>query len=145
METRGGFYISRIKQVQDRLFYKLLEDAGIDISSGQGRILYILWQESPLNISEIGKRTSLAKTTMTAMLDRMENKGIIIRTFDKENRRQINISLTPEAAGLKEKYQRISDYMAAVFYKGFTESEIVDFEKKLERIIKNLTEKEKEK
>lgn len=142
METKGGFYISRIKQTQDRIFYKMLDDFKIDISSGQGRILYILWKESPLNIGEIGKRVSLAKTTMTTMLDRMEEKGMIIRTYDKDNRRQIKVSLTAKAESMKEKYNKISEDMTDIFYKGFSKSEISDFENKLEKILQNLIEKE---
>ncbi|MDR2900531.1 MAG: MarR family transcriptional regulator [Treponema sp.] len=142
MKTNGGFYISRIKQIQDRIFYKMLEKAGIDISSGQGRILYVLWEESPLTISEIGKRTSLAKTTLTAMLDRMEENAMIMRLSDKQNRRQIHISLTEKAIDLKEKYRKVSDEMTDIFYKGFSEKEILDFETKLEKILTNLSEKE---
>lgn len=142
METKGGFYISRIKQVQDRIFYRMLEDAGIDISGGQGRILYVLWQECPLSIGEIGKRASLAKTTMTAMLDRMEKLEMVIRTFDKDNRRQIKVSLTDKAKSLKDKYIRVSNDMTDIFYKGFKENEILDFEAKLEKILGNLIEEE---
>ena len=39
MEKKGGFYITQIKQLQDRIFEKMLADNGIEISSGQGRIL----------------------------------------------------------------------------------------------------------
>jgi len=142
MKTKGGFYISRIKQIQDRIFYKMLEDAKIDISSGQGRILYVLWQENPLSIGEIGKRTSLSKTTMTAMLDRMEKGGMLLRAYDKANRRRINISLTSKAESMKEKYEEISNNMTHIFYEGFEEKEILDFENKLEKILNNLINKE---
>ena len=36
METRGGFYITQIKQLQDRIFERLLIENGIEISGGQG-------------------------------------------------------------------------------------------------------------
>ncbi|MDR2698213.1 MAG: MarR family winged helix-turn-helix transcriptional regulator [Candidatus Methanoplasma sp.] len=142
MRTEGGFCISKIKQVQDRIFYKMLEDAGIEISSGQGRILYVLWQEGPMSIGEIGRRTSLAKTTLTAMLDRMEDKGIVARTFNKTDRRQTTVSLTPAAERMRDTYRKVSDDITEVFYRGFTESEITDFENKLRRILDNLTEEE---
>lgn len=37
METKGGFYITQIKQLQDRIFERLLVENGIEISGGQGR------------------------------------------------------------------------------------------------------------
>ena len=63
-ETKGGFLISQIKQIQGRVFDSLLQNAGIEEFNGaQGRILYVLWQEDNLPIVELSKRTGLAKTT----------------------------------------------------------------------------------
>ena len=52
METKGGFLISRIKQVGTRIFDRMLADSGIDSFNGaQGRILYVLWQNEDISIS----------------------------------------------------------------------------------------------
>ncbi|MDE6968546.1 MAG: MarR family transcriptional regulator, partial [Eubacterium sp.] len=69
METRGGFYISQIKQLQDRIFDRLLLENGIEISGGQGRILFVLWKTDHLTISQISQKTSLAKNTVSAVID----------------------------------------------------------------------------
>ena len=58
METRGGFYITQIKQLQDRIFERLLLENGIKVSGGQGRILFILWKTDHLTISQISLKTS---------------------------------------------------------------------------------------
>lgn len=121
------------------MFEKLLKESGVDIFNGaQGRILYVLWEHEQLTITEIGKMTSLAKTTLTSMLDRMEEAGLIERIPDKRNRRQIFISATEKAKGYREKYDLISDKMSEIFYEGFTDDEIISFENQLRRIIKNL-------
>ena len=91
IRTNGGFLISQIKQVQGRVFDAMLQKAGIEEFNGaQGRILYVLWQEDNLPIVELSKRTGLAKTTLTGMLDRMEERGFLERHFDKTDRRQIH-------------------------------------------------------
>ena len=42
-KTRGGFIVSQVKQIQGRIFDKLLKEHGIDDFNGpQGRILYVL-------------------------------------------------------------------------------------------------------
>ena len=41
METKGGFYITQIKQLQDRIFEKMLQEHDIQLNGGQGRILFI--------------------------------------------------------------------------------------------------------
>ncbi len=87
IETRGGFLISQIKLIQVRVFGRLLIEAGIDEFNGaQGHILYVLWQEDNLPIVELARRTGLAKTTLTSMLDRMESLGHITRFYDPKGR-----------------------------------------------------------
>lgn len=121
IRTNGGFLISQIKQVQGRVFDAMLQKAGIEEFNGaQGRILYVLWQEDNLPIVELSKRTGLAKTTLTGMLDRMEERGFLERHFDKTDRRQIRIILTKKAHALSEKYNEVSDEMGEFFYNGFT-------------------------
>ncbi|NLY91384.1 MAG: MarR family transcriptional regulator [Firmicutes bacterium] len=143
MKTRGGFLISLIKQVQGRVFEKLLTKAGIEEFNGaQGRILYVLWQEDNIPIVELSKRTGLAKTTLTSMLDRLEVRGFLSRVIDKADRRQIRIILTDLARSLEDKYNQVSDRMNTIFYKGFTPSEITRFEANLEKILNNLYEEE---
>lgn len=144
IETRGGFLISQIKQIQGRIFGRLLTDAGIDEFNGaQGHILYVLWQEDNLPIVELGRRTGLAKTTLTGMLDRMESQGHIIRCYDVKDRRQIRICLTDSARRLENKYNQVSDEMSRLFYKGFTDDEILKLDAGLEKILKNLEEEER--
>jgi DNA-binding MarR family transcriptional regulator len=138
-DTHGGFYISRIKQIQSRIFEKLLKENGIeDFNGAQGRILFVLWEEDNLPISELGKRTSLAKTTLTSMLDRMAKLGHIKRNFDPADRRQIRITLTDKAKSLNDSYITVSEQMNELFYKGFSDGEIIRFDGMLEKVLKNL-------
>ena len=140
-ETRGGFLVSQIKRLQDRIFERLLREQGIEEFNGaQGRILYVLWQEDSLPITELGRRTSLAKTTLTSMLDRMEAKGHIVRVFDREDRRQIRIRLTDETKGLDARYKTVSRRMTEIFYKGFAGKEIRNTEEAMKKILNNLKE-----
>lgn len=139
METKGGFYITQIKQLQDRIFERLLLENGIEISGGQGRILFILWKTDHLTISEISKKTSLAKNTVSVVIDGMVHKGIVERNINPNNRRQTIISLTEYAKSLQEKYETVSDQMNTLFYQGFSEDEQILFEQYLARILDTLT------
>jgi MarR family transcriptional regulator, organic hydroperoxide resistance regulator len=142
----GGFLISQIKQVSGRIFERLLCKAGVEAFNGaQGRILYVLWQGDGVPIAELSKKTGLAKTTMTSMLDRMEQSGLLLRTYDPTDRRQILISLTPQARRLNGEYTRVSEAMNEIFYAGFTDDEITIFEHTLRRILQNLQNSETDK
>ena len=138
-KTYGGFLVSRIKQVGGRIFQKLLAQAGVDAFNGaQGRILHVLWQRDDIPIVELSKQTGLAKTTLTSMLDRMEQAGLLKRMYDPDDRRQIRISLSTQAQALSGEYNRISKTMNDIYYAGFTDDEIVEFENYLWRVLNNL-------
>ncbi len=142
METRGGFYITRIKQLQDRIFEKLLTENGIELSGGQGRILFVLWKKDCLTISEISRATSLAKNTVSIVVDGMVKKNILERHINPENRRQTIISLTAYARSLQEKYEEVSRKMNALFYQDFSDKEREEFEACLAKILDTLTRAE---
>ena len=141
--AKGGFYIAQIKQIQERIFEKLLKEHRIENFNGaQGRILYVLWQEDQLTIGELGRRTSLSKSTLTSMLDRMEKQGHIQRQDDPGDRRQIRIALTPQTRALNEQYNEVSRKMSAVFYGGLSTEEIIRLDQALEKILENLKDYE---
>lgn len=143
METKGGFLISRIKQTGTRIFDRMLAASGIDAFNGaQGRILYVLWQSDEITISSLSAQTSLANTTLTSMLDRMENAGLVIRKPDPQDRRSRLIALTDKAKALQGDYERISQQMSERYYIDFTESEIIQFESYLQRVLTNLEQEE---
>ena len=139
MKTSGGFLLSQIHQLSRRAFEKMLRESGVDAFNGaQGRILYVLWEYDKLSITQVGKLTSLAKTTLTSMLDRMEESGLVERIPDKDNRRQIFVQITEKAKLYREQYDEVSERMNRLFYQGFLEEEIKEFEDMLGRIKANL-------
>ena len=140
LETKGGFYITQIKQLHDRIFERLLLENGMEISGGQGRILFILWQRDYLTISEISEKTSLAKNTVSIVIDGMVNKGFEERKINPQKRRQSIVSLTEYAKSLQAKYEAVSRQMNLLFYEGFSEQEQKQLEQYLARILKTLTE-----
>lgn len=144
-KTNGGFLVSKIKQIQGRVFERMLDENGIsEFNGAQGRILFVLWETDDIPISVLSERTGLAKTTLTSMLDRLERSGHIRRAPDPDDRRAVRICLTENAEALREKYERVSAMMNEVFYRGFSDNEILAFEKGLGKILENLIEKENE-
>lgn len=144
-KTNGGFLISKVKQIQGRVFERMLDENGIsEFNGAQGRILFVLWETDNIPISVLSQRTGLAKTTLTSMLDRLEKSGHIRRVPDPDDRRTVRIRLTETAEALREKYERVSVMMSEVFYRGFSDDEILTFENGLGKILENLIEKENE-
>jgi len=138
-QRQGGFLISKIHQLSGRIFTRMLKEHGIhEINPAQGRILFVLWQNDGISINDLAKETSLGKSTMTSMLDRLENSGFLRREPSKEDRRQIHIWRTEKDKSFQKKYIGVSEEITEIFYRGFSESERNRFESYLVRLFENL-------
>jgi DNA-binding MarR family transcriptional regulator len=86
---QGGFLISKIHQLSGRIFAKKLKEHAIEINPSQGRILFVLWQNDGISIRELAQKTALEKSTLTSMLDRLEEAGYLKRRPSPEDRRKL--------------------------------------------------------
>lgn len=135
---QGGFLVSKVHRVAGRVFSRLLRARGIEINSAQGRVLFALWREDGVPIGELAHRTALGKSALTSMLDGLEAQGHVERVRDARDRRSIRIVRTEKDRAMETAYRKVSDEMSAVFYAGFSPSEVERFEADLERILANL-------
>lgn len=145
LETRTGFLISQIKLMQRRVFQRLLQNCGVEEFNGpQGNILYVLWQKDMVPIVEIAAKTGLAKNTLTVMLDRMEENGLVSRKQSPDDRRKTLVCLTEKAHALERDYNLVSQQMNELFFQNLSEKDIEELEKYLDIILGNLQQAEKE-
>lgn len=135
----GGTLISQVKQLQDRAFNKILKEEGIyEFNGQQGRILFALWKNEKLSLIELSRRTSLAKTTLSAMVERMKNEGLLIVEGSKEDKRSLVIYLSDKTQSLEEKINRATKNISDIFYKDFSEEEANELDRLLGKVKENL-------
>ena len=139
MRINGGFQVSKIKQLGDRIFEKILAERGIEAFNGaQGRILYVLFQQDGVPIKTVSEKCGLAITSLTTMLERMEKSGLIVRKQDDADKRKTLLYLTDKARELEQDYIALSEEMGDIYYQGFTKKEVQEAEEYLDRIRLNL-------
>ncbi|MBA7594891.1 Organic hydroperoxide resistance transcriptional regulator [subsurface metagenome] len=139
MRSEGGFLLSKAHQLMGRVFNRLLREHGIGFNSAQGRILFVLWERDGIPITELAQATMLSKSTLTSMLDRLEETGHLRREPSPEDRRVTLIALTEKNKLLRDRYNQVSKEMTGLFYEGFTPEEVTTFERYLRRILENLS------
>jgi DNA-binding MarR family transcriptional regulator len=136
----GGFLITKIRQLSQRIFDNLLKEYNIDeISAAQGRVLFPLWKDDNISFQDLKKKAMLSKATLSYMLDKLEEAGHIERVRSEEDKRTIYIKLTKKNKELQEKYLQVSLKMTELYYKGFSEKQIDELEKYLKQLLDNLT------
>lgn len=135
----GGMLVAKIHQLAGRIFAKKLKKYNInEINPAQGRILFVLWEKDGIPISELSEKTLLKKSTLTSMLDRLENMGYVVRIPSKNDRRNIIIKRTEKDKAFQNLYIEVSKEMTDLFYDGFTETQIDRFEEYLKKVLENL-------
>jgi MarR family transcriptional regulator, organic hydroperoxide resistance regulator len=84
-----------------RRIFKALQDYSQEVSSSFGIsgpqlwALKILSQEGGLNLGHLSSKMYLRPSTVTGVIDRLENKGLVVRTRDPDDRRVVKVKLTP--------------------------------------------------
>lgn len=74
----------------------------LDLTYPQFVVMMALWEEDGVTVSALAQTVRLGKPTMTPLLRRLEDKGLLERTVDAHDERQRCIRLTPEGAALSE-------------------------------------------
>jgi len=139
-QRQGGFLVAKIHQLGGRIFARLLKEQGVDqLNPAQGRIMFVLWRNDSVPIGELAEKTSLKKSTMTSMLDRLERSGHVARVRSGKDRRQILIQRTEKDRTLEKAYVEVSQDMEKLVLKGFFEKEVNEFEGYLRRVLDNLS------
>lgn len=94
-----------------RLYQPLLDRVGLTYP--QYIVLMVLWEEAPCTVSHIARRTVLNTNTLTPLLKRMEQQGLIERTRSASDERSVLISVTAQGRKLKAQCACIPEQMMA--------------------------------
>lgn len=74
-----------------------------DITYPQYLVMLVLWERSPLMVTDISEALHLETNTLTPLLKRMEAKGLLVRQRSAEDERKVIVSLTDKGAEMKQK------------------------------------------
>ena len=144
-KMQGGYQALQIRLLNGRLFQKLLsKEPDAQYRSEQGKILTILWKQELgcATATVIALATGLANNTLTSMVKKLEEQGLVTIQPCTQDKRKKYISLTELGWAQKEIGERVSKELGEIFYQGFSYQEIQEFEAYQERIISNLKTKE---
>lgn len=136
---QGGYLNMKINHLNARLFNKLLSSDGRALyNAEQGKILSSLWMKHPQSAVELTSSTGLAKSSLSIMLSRLEEQGLITSALDTVDKRKKMFDLTDVGLSQQEVGDSVSEELSQIFYKGFSEEEIEQLEGYLERVLNNL-------
>ena len=133
-----GYRIKLLSQVFSRKFQERLEPLGL--TPFHCVVLCCLWEEDGLATCSIWEKLQQVGGTITGVLDRMEERGLIRRERDVRDRRIWRIWLTEAGKQLQEVLPPIALEIRELAMKGMPMAEREHFSQLVDQAIANLSE-----
>ncbi len=86
---------------------------GIDLTYTQYIAMMVMWEHKKINVTEIGRLLYLDSGTLTPVLKKLEQKGLITRSRCKGDERCLDVCLTEKGEALKEQAAAVPEKIAA--------------------------------
>jgi DNA-binding MarR family transcriptional regulator len=107
-------------------FEEKLESLGV--SPREGHILSYLRSYAPCPISEIVRVFGLKGSTLTSMLDRLEQRGLITRQVNPDDRRSFVIKLTRSGRRFADRIQKHVEELEERIHSRVTPKDVAGFQ-----------------
>lgn len=121
-------------------YQSMMKMRGSGLNPGQAGILFTLMKHGTLSQKDLASNLHIKAPSVTASLQKMEQKGLIERKIDEDDKRIIRIEITRKGEELLTRLHGMSSEMQEMLCKGMTEEEIETYKRLLLQSFKNLTE-----
>lgn len=83
-----------IEEVKELLSLDLWDNIFLNCSKNEVLIFWLLYQRGEVNMTEIAEYIHIPLNTATGIIDRMEKKGLVVRTRSKEDKRVVLVGFS---------------------------------------------------
>jgi DNA-binding MarR family transcriptional regulator len=135
LERQLCFAVYSTAHAFTRAYKPILDKVGLTYP--QYLVMLVLWEKSELPVKIIGEQLDLDSGTLSPLLKRLEQNGLITRTRDPKDERQVIVSLTAKGDAMRGDVDTI---MASIGQAaGCTLDEMVTIREMLQGLRANLT------
>jgi len=111
LDNQICFAIYSTAHAFNRVYKPLLDRLGVTYP--QYLVMLVLWERDGVPLKDIGERLFLDSGTLTPLLKRLEQAGLVKRTRGTKDERQVLIALTVQGQALKEKARAVPQSILA--------------------------------
>ena len=128
---------------QNRFYREILKGAlTLGLSPGQPKVLEFLRDTGESTQTDICRALDLDKSTITGILARMEDAGLIIIRRDEKNKRKTLISLSKKGIDASDKMEKIFNKVDTRAWGSIPENKRNDFIETFKQIYENISKAE---
>lgn len=98
----------KVVQLMKKVMKKIKHNMGhyfkvMNLTGPQGMLIGTLVHHGEMKISDLSEKIGLSNSTVSGILDRLEDQGLVERTRSKEDRRVVYIKVTDECRKQSQK------------------------------------------
>ena len=112
------------------------------LSPGQPKVLRYLNAHQDCKLKDIASECDIESATVSKMIDNLEKKEMLTRKINPKNKRAYQLNITEYGRESLNKWNKHCMEIENISLKGFSDEEKKQFEDYLNRMYKNLTNKE---
>ena len=118
-----SFYLGRAYYSYIGLLERLLAEMGMDdtLRPGMGNVLFALFEEDNVTLTEIARRLQVAKSTMTSVAARIKKAGLVTTHRDPDDGRAVRLRLTPLGRSLEPRCRELAQQIDATICAGLSQ------------------------
>ncbi len=134
MEQMICFDLYAASQAFTRAYKPLLEPLGLTYP--QYLVMLNLWARAPLTVGHIGQCVGLESNTLTPLIKRLQDAGLVTRERDPGDERRVSVALTAKGAALEPKAVHVPAGILAAT--GMTPKELLALQKQLRALTRGM-------
>lgn len=109
------------------------------VTPPQWGVLILLIEQDGQTIGMLSQKRAIDAPTMTGIVKRLEQNGLVERVHDRKDRRVVKVYLTAEARDIMQYLPDAAMVFNTIMVQGMSETEQRDMLTKLQKIIANLS------
>jgi DNA-binding MarR family transcriptional regulator len=129
------------KLFEDQFFHKIAASQNAELkelNKNQPLVIMLIGMVKEIMPSTIGTYVGMDRSSLSRMVDSLEEKGFVQRKSDPEDRRKVLVSLTEKGERCYEFLNKISEEMVTEILGLAEEQDFRDFEEGLETMLRVL-------
>ncbi len=138
LDRSAGYLINMTALLLKREFNSAIKNNNIDVTPEQWAILNRLNEKSGLTQKEVAKLTFKDNANITRIVDKLENKGMVRRQSDANDRRTWKIAITKKGVEVRDLIEPLAIAILEKATKDLSRKEVELFNQTSKKIIENL-------
>lgn len=140
-----GYWLFYAQRSVAYAFYEALKACCVShgkkyvVTPPQWGALLLLHNQDGQTIGALSQQRAIDAPTVTGIVKRLEQSGLVERIHDREDRRLVKVYLTDKGRDIMQFLPAAAIEFSRIMSQGFSEDEKQDMQMKLQRIIANLS------